>query len=93
MFRPSALSGICPCSQTILWNTKSGLALGSGRLVGHVDLVLQSPLITQLDESLQRLLQRDELAHLLRSRVVTVTDVDCASFLFFGTDDWEGIQC
>jgi hypothetical protein len=57
-------------------------------LFTHVDLVLQSPLVSQLGESLERLLQGDKLAHLLSGRIVPVADVDGAGFLFLGADDW-----
>jgi hypothetical protein len=55
--------------------------------VRHLDLVLQPTVITQLLEALQRLVQRDQLALLLRGGVVAVADVDRAAFLLFGADD------
>lgn len=55
--------------------------------VGHVDLALQSPLIAQFLEPVQRLVERDQLAHFLSRRVVAVADVDSARLLLFGSDD------
>lgn len=54
--------------------------------VGHIDLALESPLVAQLLESVQRLGERDQLAHFLGGRVVAVADVDGARLLFFGAD-------
>lgn len=50
-------------------------------------LVLKSPLVVQALQLLNGLLQRNELAHLLRGWVVTVTDVDGAGIAFLGAQD------
>lgn len=56
-------------------------------LLGHVDLVLQPPLVAEGGESLQGLLQRDQLALLLGGGIVAVADVDGARVSFCGADD------
>lgn len=57
-------------------------------LVLHLKLALQLPRVPQLDQFAQHLIQRHKFAHLLRSRIVSVSNVDCSRLLFFGTDDY-----
>ena len=59
-------------------------------LVGHINPALETPLVAQLREPFERLLERDKFAHSLGVWVVAVADVHGAGFLFFGADDYGG---
>jgi hypothetical protein len=51
------------------------------------NLILQPPLIPQLDKFLQRILKRNQGAMLLCCWIISVSDIDRAGLLFLGTDD------
>jgi len=52
------------------------------------NLALQPPLVPQLNQPRQRLVKRDQFPHLLRRRIISVSNIDCARLLFFGADDY-----
>lgn len=51
--------------------------------------VLQATLLAQRLQLRPRLIQRNHYTLLLRRRVITVADVDCARLLFLGTDHYK----
>lgn len=66
--------------------------MGSGQAVCRVcpsehNLILEPPLISQLDQLLQRVLERDQCAVFLCFRIISVPDIDCPGLLFFGTNN------
>lgn len=58
------------------------------RLLTQINLTLQHPIVSQLNQLCKRLVQRHKLPLLLRGWIIPITDIDGASFLFLGTDDY-----
>lgn len=56
------------------------------RSLTHIDLIDQPSLVAEFHESVQGLVQGDQLAHPLGVGVVAVANVDGAGLLFFGAD-------
>jgi hypothetical protein len=53
----------------------------------HQNFILQPPLISQLDELLQGILERNQCTVLLSRGIVSIPDIDCLGLLLFGTDN------
>lgn len=52
----------------------------------HINLTIQLPTLLQLNQPAENLIQRHQLAHLLRGGIIAISDIHRSRLLLFRTD-------